>query len=57
MKVAFCWLNGGLVLMIATRLLPTGLIQFHASVSKGLWYAAATPSRRTCCRRCGAHPQ
>ncbi|WP_028604121.1 nitric-oxide reductase large subunit [Ottowia thiooxydans] len=39
MKTAFWGLNGGLVLMIATSLLPIGLIQFHASVSEGLWYA------------------
>ena len=39
MKVAFWWLNGGLVLMIATSLLPIGILQFHASVSEGLWYA------------------
>lgn len=39
MKVAFWWLNAGLVLMIATSLLPIGIIQFHASVSQGLWYA------------------
>ena len=39
MGVAFWWLNAGLVLMIATSLLPIGLIQFHASVSEGLWYA------------------
>ena len=39
MKVAFWWLNAGLVLMIATSLLPIGIIQFHASVSEGLWYA------------------
>ncbi|MCY1501863.1 Cytochrome C and Quinol oxidase polypeptide I [compost metagenome] len=39
MKTAFWWLNGGLVLMIATSLLPIGLIQFHASASQGLWYA------------------
>ncbi|HVL02180.1 MAG TPA: nitric-oxide reductase large subunit [Dongiaceae bacterium] len=39
MKVAFWWLNGGLVLMIVTSLLPIGIIQFHASVSEGLWYA------------------
>ena len=29
----------GLVLMIATSLLPIGIIQFHAIVSEGLWYA------------------
>ncbi len=39
MKTAFWSLNGGLVLMIVTSLLPIGLIQFHASVSEGLWYA------------------
>ena len=39
MKTAFWGLNAGLVLMIATSLLPIGIIQFHASVSQGLWYA------------------
>ncbi|MGX2028641.1 nitric-oxide reductase large subunit [Methylocaldum gracile] len=39
MKTGFWWLNAGLVLMIATSLLPIGLFQFHASVSQGLWYA------------------
>lgn len=39
MKVAFWWLNGGLALMIFTSLLPVGLLQFHASVTEGLWYA------------------
>ncbi|MFT0214004.1 nitric-oxide reductase large subunit [Pseudomonas sp. F1_0610] len=39
MKTAFWWLNAGLVLMIATSLLPIGIIQFHASVSEGLWLA------------------
>ena len=39
MKTGFWWLNAGLVLMIATSLLPIGLFQFHASVSHGLWYA------------------
>lgn len=39
MKTGFWGLNVGLVLMIATSLLPIGLIQFHASVSQGLWYA------------------
>lgn len=39
MKTAFCCLNGGLVLMLATSLLPIGIIQFHASASVGLWYA------------------
>ncbi len=39
MKTAFWCLNGGLVLMIFTSLLPVGLIQFYASVSEGMWYA------------------
>ncbi|WP_372239629.1 nitric-oxide reductase large subunit [Pseudomonas sp. L-22-4S-12] len=39
MKTAFWWLNGGLVLMIATSLLPIAILQFHASASQGLWYA------------------
>lgn len=39
MKTAFLWLNGGLVLMLFTSLLPIGLIQFYASASEGLWYA------------------
>ncbi|MBS3959620.1 MAG: nitric-oxide reductase large subunit [Xanthomonadaceae bacterium] len=39
MKTGFWWLNAGLMLMIFTSLLPIGLIQFHAAVSEGLWYA------------------
>ena len=39
MKTAFWWLNGGLVLMLFTSLLPVGLIQFAASASEGMWYA------------------
>ena len=39
MAAAFWGLNAGLVLMIATSLLPIGLIQFHASVTEGLWWA------------------
>ena len=39
MKTAFWGLNAGLALMIFTSLLPIGVIQFHASVSQGLWYA------------------
>lgn len=35
----FWWLNGGLVLMIFTSLLPVGLYQFEASVGVGMWYA------------------
>jgi nitric oxide reductase subunit B len=53
MSTAFWGLNGGLVLMIATSLLPMGIIQFIASASEGLWYAqrglhaAATPANAT----------
>lgn len=39
MKIGFWWLNGGLVLMLFTSLLPIGLIQFFASAGEGLWYA------------------
>ncbi|WIO73892.1 nitric-oxide reductase large subunit [Porticoccaceae bacterium LTM1] len=39
MRTAFWWLNGGLVLMLFTSLLPVGIIQFFASSSEGLWYA------------------
>jgi nitric oxide reductase subunit B len=39
MHTGFWWLNAGLVLMIATSLLPIGLFQFQASVSVGMWYA------------------
>lgn len=39
MKTGFWWLNGGLVLMITTSLLPVGIIQFVASASEGMWYA------------------
>ena len=39
MSIAFWGLNGGLVLMIGTSLLPVGIIQAVASISEGLWYA------------------
>ncbi len=39
MRIAFWSLNAGLVLMIVTSLLPIGVIQVHASMSEGLWYA------------------
>ena len=39
MGTGFWLLNIGLVMMIFTSLLPIGLIQFHASVSEGMWYA------------------
>jgi nitric oxide reductase subunit B len=39
MKTAFGCLNLGLVLMIATTMLPIGIMQFLASADQGLWYA------------------
>lgn len=39
MKVAFWWINIGLVLMLFTSLLPIGIIQMVASASNGFWYA------------------
>ncbi|WP_370680640.1 nitric-oxide reductase large subunit [Comamonas sp. GB3 AK4-5] len=39
MQTGFWGLNIGLVLMIATSLLPIGIIQFYASVSEGMWWA------------------
>ena len=39
MKIGFWGLNAGLVLMIATSLLPIGILQFMASATEGLWYA------------------
>lgn len=39
MHTAFWSLNGGLILMILTSLLPIGLFQFQASVTTGMWYA------------------
>ncbi len=39
MRTGFWGLNAGLVLMIATSLLPIGIIQFYASVTEGMWYA------------------
>ncbi|NUT76180.1 nitric-oxide reductase large subunit [Pseudomonas sp. C1C7] len=39
MSTGFWWLNGGLMLMIVTSLLPIGILQFYASASQGLWYA------------------
>ena len=36
---AFWCLNIGLVLMLFTSLLPVGIIQAHATITKGLWYA------------------
>src|SRR5690606_17141511 len=39
MRLGFWGLNGGLVLMIATSLLPIGVIQAYASITEGMWYA------------------
>ncbi|MBY0415858.1 MAG: cbb3-type cytochrome c oxidase subunit I, partial [Bdellovibrionales bacterium] len=39
MSFAFWGLNVGLALMILLSLLPIGLIQAHASITTGLWYA------------------
>jgi len=39
MTIGFWSLSAVLVLTIATSLLPIGILQFHASVSAGLWYA------------------
>ncbi|MDO5639860.1 MAG: nitric-oxide reductase large subunit [Neisseria sp.] len=39
MTWGFWLLNIGLVGMIAISLLPVGIIQAHASISEGLWYA------------------
>lgn len=47
MKIGFWWLNGGLVLMLFTSLLPVGLIQFAASASEGLWYARSEAFMQT----------
>ncbi|MDX1755369.1 MAG: nitric-oxide reductase large subunit [Marinobacter sp.] len=47
MKVGFWWLNGGLVLMLATSLLPVGILQFLASAGEGLWYARSEAFMQT----------
>ncbi len=39
MRTGFWCLNIGLVMMIVLSLLPIGLMQFHASVSQGTWWA------------------
>uniref|UniRef100_UPI00333EA4F2 nitric-oxide reductase large subunit n=1 Tax=Castellaniella defragrans TaxID=75697 RepID=UPI00333EA4F2 len=39
MRTGFWCLNIGLAMMIALSLLPIGLMQFHASVSQGTWWA------------------
>ncbi|MFY0642620.1 MAG: nitric-oxide reductase large subunit [Bermanella sp.] len=47
MKTAFWCLNGGLILMLFTSLLPVGIIQFVASASEGLWYARSESFMQT----------
>ncbi|SFM68782.1 nitric-oxide reductase large subunit [Marinobacter zhejiangensis] len=47
MKTGFWWLNIGLVLMLATSLLPIGIIQFLASADQGLWYARSEAFMQT----------
>lgn len=39
MSLGFWLLNGGLVLMIVSSLLPIGIFQAAASITHGLWYA------------------
>lgn len=39
MRIGFWSLNGGLILMILTSLLPIGIYQAAASIKEGLWYA------------------
>lgn len=39
MNLGFWLLNGGLVLMIVSSLLPIGIFQAAASITHGLWYA------------------
>lgn len=39
MKTAFWCFNIGLAMMLFTSLLPIGVIQAHASIAEGLWYA------------------
>ena len=39
MSKGFWFLNIGLVAMLFTSLLPIGILQAHASISEGLWFA------------------
>ncbi|UZQ54226.1 nitric-oxide reductase large subunit [Trichothermofontia sichuanensis B231] len=39
LNFAFWWLNGGLVLMMVTGLIPNGFYQLVQSVNYGTWYA------------------
>lgn len=47
MRTAFWCLNGGLLLMIFTSLLPIGFIQFYASLTEGMWYARSEEFMQT----------
>ncbi|MBF2034956.1 MAG: nitric-oxide reductase large subunit [Leptolyngbyaceae cyanobacterium T60_A2020_046] len=39
MNFAFWWINGGLVLMMVTGLIPNGFYQLVQSINHGTWYA------------------
>lgn len=39
MRLGFWGMNLGLVMMIATSLLPIGIMQAYASITEGMWYA------------------
>jgi len=39
LRFSFWAMNGGLALMVLLSLLPIGLLQAHASIETGLWYA------------------
>jgi nitric oxide reductase subunit B len=39
LKWGFWLMNGGLSLMVVLSLLPIGLLQAHASIERGFWYA------------------
>jgi nitric oxide reductase subunit B len=39
LSIAFWHMNAGLVFMVVLSLLPIGLLQAHASIERGLWWA------------------
>lgn len=47
MRTSFLWLNAGIILMLATSLIPVGILQFHASLSHGFWYARSEEFMQT----------
>ncbi|MCM2324135.1 MAG: nitric-oxide reductase large subunit [Oligoflexia bacterium] len=47
LKVAYWGMNAGLALMIALSLLPVGVLQAHASIEHGLWYARSAEFLQT----------